>query len=348
MMPDKEEPPPFLTFARFRLYLRVQTLMVLPPYKGAVFRGAFGSSLRRLVCVAQQPDCRPCLLHERCLYVALFEPPPPPGFAEAGKFQQAPRPYVLNPPLTNRQAFHPGDTLSFDFTLIGPAIEALPYFVYIFDKIGCRGLGPERGKFEIIKVDILKNAQSRTIFDGLSRSFNVFTPEAGPASEASDMQVESITLNFVTPLRLKEKGRLVTWLTFPFFMKRLMERLHLLASFYGKQRGNSPANLSPPPMNSLELLPLAKNVTFRDQGLHWYDWGRKSQRQQTTISLGGIKGICTLRGPITPFLPYLRLAEHVNVGQGTSFGLGKITLAYPGLPGLAEDNLNYDVEAQDE
>lgn len=94
-----------LSYARFSCHLRVKTLMVLPPYKGAVFRGAFGHALRRLVCAAPRTECRDCPLRARCLYVALFEPPPPPGFADAAKFPQAPRPYVLNPPLTSRRTF---------------------------------------------------------------------------------------------------------------------------------------------------------------------------------------------------------------------------------------------------
>ncbi len=126
------EPTPFLTFARFRFHLKVRTLMLLPPYKGAVFRGVFGAALRRLVCVAPEAACSACALRSRCLYVSLFEPPPPPHYPDAAKFAQAPRPYVLNPPLTTRQIFHPGDSIEFALVLIGPAIEALPYFIQVF------------------------------------------------------------------------------------------------------------------------------------------------------------------------------------------------------------------------
>jgi hypothetical protein len=261
------------------------------------------------------------------MYVALFEPPPPAGLTQSRKFRQAPRPYILNPPLTNRQAFYLNDTLAFDLTLIGPAIEALPYFVYIFDKIGDRGLGPEKGKFKLIKVDLLKNEQACTIFDGSRKTFTAFLPETGPTSDATDTQVTSVTLKFLTPLRIKEKGRLVTELTSHLFIERMMQRLHLLASFYGNHRGNSQGSALSA-FHGHELLPLAYHLTMTGLGLHWYDWERTSQRQQTKMSFGGLRGSCTLQGKLTPLLPYLRLAEQVNLGQGTSFGLGRIRLEY--------------------
>jgi hypothetical protein len=61
--------------------------MVLPPYKGSIFRGAFGATFHsRTVCPSRHNQCAGCLLRTRCLYVALFDPPPPPGFPDEKKF----------------------------------------------------------------------------------------------------------------------------------------------------------------------------------------------------------------------------------------------------------------------
>ena len=138
--PDKGQQDLF-SCERFRFSLKVTTLTVLPPYKGAVFRGAFGNAFRRVVCAAPKEDCTTCLLRRQCLYVTFFEPPPPANYPDAAKFSHAPPPYVLNPPLTNRQAFHPKDILDFELVLIGRAIDALPYFVYTFMELGRKGLG---------------------------------------------------------------------------------------------------------------------------------------------------------------------------------------------------------------
>ncbi|HAY22292.1 MAG TPA: hypothetical protein DCY27_09015 [Desulfobacterales bacterium] len=64
-------------------------------------------------------------------------------------------------------------------------------------------------------------------------------------------------------------------------------------------------------------------MSFPGEGrLHWYDWERYSYSQQERLKLGGLKGAITFAGE-GPFMPYLRLGEQVNLGQGTTFGLGR-------------------------
>ena len=319
----REEPPPFLYFARFHLYLRVLTPMELPPYKGAVFRGAFGTILRRLVCVTRQSDCRPCLLRERCLYIALFDPPPPPGFLESRKFQKAPRPYVLTPPLTPRRSFRTGETLDFDLVLLGPAIEALPYFIHIFMEMGRQGLGQRRlgrewGKYELIQVDFVKNGSARPIYEKSTRTLTNFAPESGPVYLPEDEQATSLTLDFLTPLRLKRKGDLVTSLSFPFFFECLARRLSVLAAFYGDA-----CQL----VDFSSLAAAADEVQVTHSRLRWFDWERYSRRQQAEMKFGGLKGRVQLAGKLGPLLPILRLGSQVNAGEKTTFGLGRYEIS---------------------
>jgi hypothetical protein len=40
----------FLPCERFQLLIKIKSLMVLPPYKGGIFHGAFGNTFRRAVC----------------------------------------------------------------------------------------------------------------------------------------------------------------------------------------------------------------------------------------------------------------------------------------------------------
>lgn len=291
--------------------------MILPPYKGAVFRGAFGNTFRRLVCLVPKADCPSCALREKCLHVALFEPPPPAAYADAAKFTQAPRPYVLNPPLTSRHSFRPGETLEFDLVLIGPAIEALPYFIHIFLEVGRQGLGRERGKYELLRVDLQQNGATLSVYEASTATLTAFAPESGPVQSPEDDRATSLTLQFLTPLRIKEKGDLVTHLNFPLFSENLFRRLSLLAEFYGNGVG-------PPDFSS--LLAQARDITLSSNGLRWHDWERYSRRQDANMKFGGLKGSLTIAGPLGPFLPYLRLGAAVNLGQATTFGLGRYTL----------------------
>ena len=227
-----EEPRPFLSFARFRFSLRVTSRIVLPPYKGAVFRGAFGNAFRRMVCISHIRECSACEQRGQCLYAAVFEPSPPPQYQDAGKFHQAPRPYILNPPLIARATFNPGEVLSFELVLVGRAVDAIPYFIVIFTEMGRRGLGRDRGRFDLVSVELLSPNGSTPIYQSHNHTLAAFEPEAGPWSLPEDEQVTYLTLQFLTPLRLKEKGDLVTRFAFPLFWERLTQRLFLLSAFY--------------------------------------------------------------------------------------------------------------------
>ena len=126
--------------------------------------------------------------------------------------------------------------------------------------------------------------------------------------------MSAVTLHFLTPLRLKVKGDLVTKLTFPLFFERLAQRLTLLSAFYN-------STVAPPDFSA--LLALAQNIAVTDDELHWYDCERYSARQKDTMKFGGIRGRISFSGELGPFMPWLKLGEKVNVGQSTTFGLGR-------------------------
>ncbi len=316
-MSESEKWRTALATERFRFSIRVASLTVLPSYKGGVFRGAFGSVFRSIVCATRASDCQNCLVRTQCLYAVLFEPHAPPDHLDAHKFRYAPSPYVLNPPLTKREAFRPGETLDFELVLIGRAVDALPYFVYTFMEMGKRGLGRERGRYDLRSVDVLRNGAPAQVYDGGTKTLISFAPGLNPISFPADEKCSRVTLEFLTPLRLKVKGDLVTRLTFPLFFERLAHRLTLLAAFYGRD-GEAP-DLAP-------LLALAQEVSVDEDRLHWYDWERYSARQQSAMKLGGLRGKITFSGDLGPFMPFLRLGTEVNVGQGTSFGLGRFEI----------------------
>jgi hypothetical protein len=224
---------------------------------------------------------------------------------------------VLNPPLTSRQIFHPGDTLAFDLTLIGPAMEALPYFVYLFNEQGRRGLGQGRGKYELFRVEVQQSGADLTVYETTTGLLNAFAPESGPAALPGDEHKEEVNLEFLTPLRLKEKGDLVTRLNFPVFFNALSRRLRLLGTFYGD--GANVPDFSPLQTQVMEIV-------VKNNGLRWFDWERYSCRQDAAMKFGGLVGRLTLTGPLGPLLPYLRLGATLNIGQATTFGLGRHVL----------------------
>jgi len=142
-----------LSFASFVFHLRATTELHLPPYKGSTLRGAFGIVFKDTVCVMDHRDCDRCILRLKCAYPYIFDTPIPQGSVRMRKYERAPHPFVIEPPLDTSTSYEHGSSLSFGLTLIGKAIDYLPYFIYTFERLGReRGIGRGRGGFEVDRV----------------------------------------------------------------------------------------------------------------------------------------------------------------------------------------------------
>lgn len=301
---------PFLVEV-LRFQLRMRTLTVLPPYKGAVLRGALDNAFRRLACPLPRSHCDQCDLHEQCIYMAMFHPAPPKDFPDAGKYKNGPPPYVLKPSADNRQVYHPQDSLEFDLTLIGRALHALPYFIFAFDQIGRRGLGLERGLFQLHQVGLHRNGNKHLLYDHTDQTLRPIPPVWSKQPQKTS-PATTITLNLHTPVRVKQDGKLVTRLDFPVFFNSLTQRISLLSTFYGQGL--------PPELQALQIK--ACHITTVEDETFWYDWPRYSTRQRELMKFGGLRGKITFEGDLTPYTPWLKIGELVHVGQTTTFGLG--------------------------
>jgi len=128
IIPCPQIPPLF----RIRLEFVAQTLIVPPPAIGAMWRGAFGSALRRM-----DPGA----------YQRLFEPVPPDG--SSVKPQNMPSPFVIDADLPSDLVVLPGETLCVDITLVGDAVAETLIVVQAFEAAAAKGLGKGRGKAEL-------------------------------------------------------------------------------------------------------------------------------------------------------------------------------------------------------
>ncbi|MBC7084474.1 MAG: CRISPR system precrRNA processing endoribonuclease RAMP protein Cas6 [Firmicutes bacterium] len=138
--------------ARYEFIIEAVDNLFLPPYKGSTFRGGFGTAFRNIACSTRRTDCRDCMLKHACPYAYVFETAPPDGSEALTKFEHVPHPFVLEPPLTERREFAPGDELTVGLVLIGRGIEFLPYFIVAFQEFGRMGIGRGRGRFRLKSV----------------------------------------------------------------------------------------------------------------------------------------------------------------------------------------------------
>jgi hypothetical protein len=314
-----------ITFGRFTATFRLDGPLALPPYAGSLFRGSFGWAIKRAVCVTRTYDCPPCLLRDRCVYPYVFETPPPSDALVMRKYQAAPHPFVLIPPDGGRTLAQ-GNAFELGLTLIGRAVGWLPHFILSLERMGRAGFGSRRTTAALVEVDGWVDARRSCVYSAEERTLTAveaFTDRimvpAGPAPEpAPSFSVQRIAIELLSPLRIRYEERLATTLEFHVFVRSLLRRLAHLSYFHC---GGDVSTVA-----FRDWIALAQQVRTVSSSLLWSDWTRYSTRQQTAMEFGGLAGHVVFEGPLTPFLPLLRLGEVVHAGKGTSFGLGRYRL----------------------
>jgi hypothetical protein len=317
--------PSSFRLARYRFTLTARDPIRVPPFKGSTLRGGFGHAFKHLVCF--QPEvktCASCLLRYTCPYSYVFETPVPPDAEVLSKNDRAPRPLVIEPPLDRRTDYPPGERLTFHVTLVGRAMDFLPYFLVAFQELGRQGLGRERGRFKLSRVEALApfGEEAAPVYDEAQPAH--IHARALPAdwdsveARAAQLPPDHVTLTFLTPARLKHKGR---WVRqgppFGALVKVLLGRVSSLSYFHCGERLE---------VDFRGLIDRAAEVHIAQSETHWEDWSRFSGRQKQRVEMGGLVGRVTYEGDLREYLPLLALGELVHVGKGTVFGNGQMSL----------------------
>lgn len=324
-----------IPYQKFQITIEAVSDLKLPYYKGSTFRGGFGNMFKKIVCALKRNECFDCILKSKCIYAYVFETPPPENvnLFNMNKYEKIPHPFVIEPPLENEgseskntKVYESGNKFNFFLILIGKAIEYLPYFIYTFDELGKIGIGKGRGKYNLIeakkikKIGVNKEIVSETIYLSSNKILKKTEEDIIDIKDKfiKTNKISDISLNFVTPLRIKFKRDLVVRPEFHIFIRNLLRRVLLLYYFHC---GNNK-----PSWDHKEIIKHAESVTIKNQNIKWYDWERYSSRQNTRMKLGGIIGNITYYGNIEPFMPLLKAGEILHIGKGTSFGLGKYSI----------------------
>jgi hypothetical protein len=347
-----------LKVARYELRLRACQAVSLPAFLGSTLRGAFGHALKQAVCVIDHRDCARCLLVARCPYPYLFETPAPADEPLLRGQHNAPHPFVLEPPMlglragrvwrlpkrndeaqavaatslaaAERSTFSSGerhnlcagDTLTFGLLLIGPAITCLPYVVLAVSEMAQRGLGASRGRFALVDVASIDEAgDKQVIYTSDSGRFSSSGIEPRSLRELLRARLagvemnEALKLRFATPTRIRVQDELQTGISFELLVRNLLRRISLLIRVHGGTRME---------VDFRGLIARAPGVEKCREALRWDDWQRYSNRQQTSMRLGGFVGEIEYRGEaLKEYLPLIAAGELLHIGTGTSFGLGK-------------------------
>jgi hypothetical protein len=312
---------PIIPFLKLTFQLSAQQTCHLPPEKGSMLRGAFGHALRSTVCVMKpNQECKTCMLRGQCIFTKIFDAyidGDPPPFLKG--LSEAPKPFIIDA-YDEKTEFKKDECFNFSFTLLGRACEFNPYVIFAVSKMAEDGLAAQRLPFVCDSTFWTKYEDDKTYERLLYRGDTQCLCEAALASlppKRKPLQ-SPLTLKFITPTRLKIKGRYTTEFSFRQLVFAMLRRALELAHFHVPD-----AQVS---WEFREFLTQADGVTISKSNLQWLDVHRYSNRQHTKMEMGGFIGEIVLEGNIGPFSDLLRLSEVLHVGKGTSFGLGKMII----------------------
>lgn len=310
----------------------------LGPWAANRLRGALGKSLRTLACSVSARSCATCPLRQTCVYRVCFETEAiaDSRFHESG--QEAPRPYVLRTPNMPSGA----RTVRFQLVLIGTAAQAFPYFALAVKEWERPGMGPGRGGAKLRRARALHPfgpapQRQHVIYDSDTQCLRM--PDWQITSEdlqraADALPAEQLRVRFLTPTRLKLRGR---WIEaappFHALVAGLLRRLEALHAYHGLPAWwlGQPTQTA---ATSEALEQGARHLIALSDGVQLVEWNgrresreRYSYRQRQRMEFEGFVGEATYRGDLVPFRPLLKMGELVHVGKGAVFGLGEYQVA---------------------
>jgi hypothetical protein len=276
-----------------------------------VLRGALGLTLRDLA--GCDPKCRVSTDCVRsggpvCAYQRIFAPRAtggPSGFADP------PRPFVIRAGFAGERT-EPGYSFSFDVHLFDrdPAVSII--ISECLREAGRRGLGPERGRAVLEKVEMAAKDGSVVECDGTL-----------PLPEAWELPWQPVPgaparlrIRFITPLELKSEGLLLRAAPpFAVLVARIRDRLSSLSYRYGE------------PVEGFDfrgIVERAKPVALVESKTVFGHGTRFSSRTGQHQPLSGFQGYAIYEGDFAESLGLLRSAYWTGVGSQTVWGHGAV------------------------
>ena len=282
-------------FYSFRFVFSALDAIHFPPGQpGNILRGAFGNSFRGVVCTTDCPGTRLCPMRESCDYARIFEPAAP-GTGPSG-LRDRPRPFVFRASYLDGRTIEGGERFWFDVHLFETRNPPLDPFALAFGRLAKEGLGPLRGRADLVSVE--------------QRPISI-------ALEANAQDVGSLRVEFVTPTELKTGDRLAERPEFEVLFARARDRVSALRTLYGE---------GPIAIDFRAMGQRAAAIRMTRCDLRQVQAERRSSRTGQVHSIGGFVGAAEYEGALTEFLPYLEAAQWTGIGRHCVWGKGEFRL----------------------
>ena len=216
------------------------------------------------------------------------------------------------------------DTLFFlDLNLFDVQHSVIAYLVLTFAQLAREGLGPKRGRVELVSAYLLTESgeMGSTVFQNGSitpeESLSPLRLNLKPIPDDVAKASNRLRVRFVTPTELKSDQQLASRPEFSILASRIRDRLSTLRELYGP----GPLN-----MDFRMFGEQSKLIRLIDYQLNYVDINRHSSRTGQTHSIGGFTGEAEYEGNLRSFLPFLHAAQWTGVGRQTVWGKGQIAI----------------------
>lgn len=242
---------------------------------------------------------------------------------EAARGRTVPRPFGIFPPLSaapqHSPRYQPGESFEFGLNLYGDTNANYQLLTLAVQRLGQTGVGFGRGQFILQRIEQAHplNGVSSVLFDPSCAVSSM--PAAGVQVDevrefASSLPRDRLTLRFLTPTRLIDRGKLVRTPQFTPLLARLLERLEALEGEYaGGGRWSE---------RYQELTRRSETITLVEDRTRWIELRSGSRRQNRTLPISGFVGEATFAGDLTPFCEWLAWGMLVQVGKNVVKGSG--------------------------
>jgi hypothetical protein len=318
-------------FFALRFEFAARESLYFPPGKaGNILRGALGVIFRRIACIPQCQDTKTCDIRNSCPYAKIFEPTMPQrakcdGPSPSG-LSDWPRPFVFRARHLDGRRMAVGETFCFDVHIFSLDREVIAYFILTFAALAREGLGPRRGKADLLRVRTIPSGTEpgETIYEVALQPIAAdfapasidLTPRAGAPSR--------IRVDFLSPTELKHEHKIASRPEFPILFGRIRDRISTLRSLYGP----GPLEIDFPASGAR-----AAQVRMIGCQMRRHESARRSTRTGESHSIGGFVGTAEYEGDLAEFLPYLEAARWTGVGRQVVWGKGEIAVMQDRLSG---------------
>lgn len=294
-------------YQSYQFDLKLNKPVFFHNYPTFLFRSVIGNQLRRMCCVLKTKKCPDCEINRSCVYARLFE-----NFISkdntflAGR-NKASHPFILRTDVCNQTQT---DVIKLDLILIGFAVEYFPYFYHAIQRAGEWGILKDRIKYQVTSV---KSGDRELMIDQqtVKTDSDILFWELDVETRGFDNY--RLSIDFMTPYRLKIKGKYASRFEYSDLLKSVLRRADILSHLYGKNGTD---------ISNIDITGFTKPMKSRTR---WVDQIHYSARQGEKLTYGGVIGNAEIVGEFSVFeRSLLRAGELFNIGKNISFGLGKI------------------------